>query len=294
MEKIRTDIEFVSAFYPSVSDKYEEAKRLYQDIPTHTLVTLKGICSTITNEELDSYGVSLLKKDLFHRIQYLENVGPKNVVDALHQIRKACNKGAHKEDHSLTHTEYVELAKNALQKSCELIRLLHQNVIESAIGLEYNFVESVSPLLKDLLYEAVIKKDVESQIRLGKMLASSEFDEAGYSLSESEESNYCYNPDPLQRKLAYQILNDAVTKNSTEAMYILGKLLCLRGGLSQSDTDANYQPDYRFLLKTAADAGHFKAQALFGIQILTCRDGQLCREGKSYEKYKYKALNYIQ
>ena len=36
-------------------------------------------------------------------------------------------------------------------------------------------------------------------------------DDAGYSVSEK---NYCYNPDPLQRKLAYQILNDAAKSNS--------------------------------------------------------------------------------
>ena len=181
-----------------------------------------------------------------------------------------------------------------MKKTCDLIRLLHQNISESDANLEYKFVESVAPLLKDLLYEAVIKKDIASQVKLGKMLASSEFDDTGCSPSGTEGSNYCYNPDPLQRKLAYQILNDAVESNSAEGMFTIGNLLIQKGGLTLYDTDEKEKFDIVHLLKTASDVGHFEAKALFSTYILCRLDGTLCYEGEAYEEYKHLALEYVQ
>ncbi|CAH7217730.1 conserved hypothetical protein [Vibrio chagasii] len=288
-----TDDSLVRFFDEDIYRVYEEAKELYLDVPVFALLKARHINTLLIDREIcrtEALKPSLRKaSDTYKKINALKSVEnyPSLIIELLHQIRKSSNRAAHLEKNELLHDEFVKLARDTLKQICDVIALLN-NKLNHSEPTKYTFIENTLPLLKDLLYLAIVEKDALAKVKAGKILSECWYLEIENNSQKKQKliNNKGFQFDNYQRELAYTLFYSAAFEdNDLEGMYYLAFLI-EHQWIHNTDS-----LNWSEVMLKAAKLGHEKAKRFWSYRTLVCRNGNYNSESSSDEQKL--ALSYV-
>jgi len=281
-----TDENLVRFFNTDIFSIYEEAKELYLDVPIYALLKVRHINTLLVDHEICR--TEALKSnprktsDLYTKINALRNVEnyPPQLIDLFHKIRMNSNRAAHLETNGLSHDEFSTLARDTLKQICNVIILLNCQLNNSE-PTKYVFVESTLPLLKELLYLAMVRQDTRAKVKAGKILSECWFLEIENNvlIKEKLECNNGFRFGNYQKKMAYELLYSAAFEdNDLEAMYYLAFLIEHRWIFNRDSLD------WSEVMLEAAKLGCVKAKRFWSYRTIVKYNGKYNSEVSSDEQ----------
>ncbi|MDC9567145.1 MULTISPECIES: DUF4145 domain-containing protein [unclassified Pseudoalteromonas] len=253
-----TDIQFVSKFNTSFAERYEKAKNLYFDAPIQTLVELRGLLALLCDEIIAEYLVETAGNNLNDKVNGIKasNQFRLSIIDYMHKVREAGNKGAHPEKYQISYPEYQKLALETLQTFCTLIEDYWVGRTSKVPAYEFTF--DINSPVKEWCYQALFNSDKNAKFELGMALF--------YKYQEQFEGDdkFYIDQSPLMKSIDF--IEEAASEFHPEALFEYSHILL--NGIHR-DKDIEKAKGY---LYNSANRGFTKSKIAFGQLIYECNE----------------------
>jgi len=167
------DLDLAQSISDDVGAKFLLAKEVAEEYPGYCLVTLRGMCKLVCQRIIEALNLAIPNPKtaeldtLIHEVS-IRTKPSSRCKDALHQLRRLGNKGAHPEDGGFNNEQLLDFARSALSHAVTALQFAHTQIFPSA---ELNAPISISPVdsgMKALCYRATIREEADAQYWLGK------------------------------------------------------------------------------------------------------------------------------
>jgi TPR repeat protein len=171
-----TDAQLVTAYISEGKEQYLYAKGVYSIAPKASLTELRGLLHLLIRQLGEHIGIEELAQKLGENISILRKsrlVNPA-ITDMIYDIKKRGDQAAHPETFThMSHDDFVESAKDALNSFCELIALIRLSVL-GVTENEFEFIIDDASELRELTYAALFTDDCQAKFRVAKALIEHE------------------------------------------------------------------------------------------------------------------------
>jgi TPR repeat protein len=258
------DITFVKNHSELMGEQYEDAKNLYLDAPIQTLVSLRSLIANLCNTIIDELSLDVEAKDVFDSIKSIEATGKldQKIITKLHDIRKAGNKAAHKEQFDIDKENYIALALKSLQDFCELVNLIRTS-FQRVMTSSYYFDTQIQSSLKELSYKTLFENDPNAKYVVGCALAQVHYKRLNDFSNPETNNGRIFLEDEGQLKRGVDLIESAaIYDDHLESLYEYAAIL-ISG--TERARDLNKGIDY---FRRAAIKGHISSKAYYGYYVI--------------------------
>lgn len=167
------DLDLARSISDDVGAKFLLAKEVAEEYPGYCLVTLRGMCKLVCQRIIEALNLAIPNPKtaeldtLIHEVSIRTKPSPRS-RDALHQLRRLGNKGAHPEEGGGSNEQLLDFARSALSHAVTALKFAHSQVFPAA---ELPDPISISPAesgMRMLCYRATISEEADAQYWLGK------------------------------------------------------------------------------------------------------------------------------
>lgn len=169
------DIDFALYISTEIGSLYKKAKESHSELPSYSLVQLRGLCRLICDLIAQNENpLALNKSNLESKISHLFEMKwiDKKTQFHLNQLRQNGNRGAHPEEFINTEINLRDIALQSLAIVRGLLEFTYQRLNPYEPLPLYEVSASAETSLKDFCYQAMIEADPEARYGIGKILSA--------------------------------------------------------------------------------------------------------------------------